>query len=197
MSVRCASAARPSRLRAAGSDDPARHGRARGPGSGGSRLPTHYGRRRAREPRAGQYPSSCATNIGPERVYLADDAVAELVAGLRQRKGDVRVQALEAAGFAPRAAEAEVELGPQATLFLVAELATAPQVRVASHRARPAFDAARRLESRHRRDEMPAGQPVGGRERLTLVVVGRLLGDGGSSERAAYDHPPERARRPA
>ena len=46
-------------------------------------------------------------------------------------------------------------------------------------RRAPALDAAGRLEPRDRGDEVRAGQPVRGRERLAAVVVRRLLGHGG------------------
>ena len=49
-----------------------------------------------------------ATALGPERLQLGQDPLAELVAGVREREGCVRVQALEAAGPA-RAADAKVE----------------------------------------------------------------------------------------
>ena len=51
-----------------------------------------------------------AAPVGPARLDLREDALAELVAGTREREGDVRMEALEAPTPA-RAADAVVERG--------------------------------------------------------------------------------------
>jgi hypothetical protein len=53
-----------------------------------------------------------AAAVGPERLDLGEDALAELVARLREREGGVRVQALEAAGVRALPADTELERGP-------------------------------------------------------------------------------------
>ena len=107
------------------------------------------------------------------------------------------MKALEAAGAGPRATHAEVELGPDTALLVVRTLEARPELGVGRRRAAPALDPARGLEPRDGRDEVRAGEPEGGRERLAVLVVGGLLRDRRPAKRAADDDPPERARGPA
>jgi hypothetical protein len=50
-----------------------------------------------------------AARVRPERLDLLRYPLAELVARVRQREADVRVQALQAPGAAPLAADTELE----------------------------------------------------------------------------------------
>src|SRR4051794_35331325 len=61
-----------------------------------------------------------AAAVRPERLELRDDAPAELVARLREREADVRVQALQRAGGAACAADAEIERRAAVAAGLVA-----------------------------------------------------------------------------
>src|SRR5439155_4311466 len=74
-------------------------------------------------------------------------------------------------------------------------LETRTQAGVRSCGLGPTLDAAGRLEPRDGRDQMPTREVVGGRERLSVGVVGRLLGDGGEAESTPDGDSPERARR--
>src|SRR5690242_19653071 len=151
-----------------------------------------------------------AAAVRPERVDLLRDSLAEVVARIRERKADVRVQALEAARAAALAADAELERGAAVgarraggepgsdpPLFLVRALTACLQQIVTSNCVAPALDPAGRLEAGDLRDEMAAGDVVGRRERLAVRVVGALLRDRGPAERAADGHAPESARRAA
>jgi hypothetical protein len=109
----------------------------------------------------------------------------------------VGVQALEAARARARPADAEVELGTQAPLLRVGALEALVQLLILRRSARPALDAARRFQPGNGGDQMRARQPERRRERFAGVVVRRLLGDGGTPERAAHDDAPEGARRSA
>src|SRR5262249_12486484 len=143
---------------------------------------------------------------GPERFDLGDDAAAELVAWAGEREGRVGMQAFEGAGAA-RPADAEVEARALVAAGLpVRERAAAraplvvrppparPELVVLDRGTRPAVDAAVRLEPRDLLDEMPAGDVVGRRERLSVPVVGVLLRDRRSPERAADDDAAEGSR---
>ena len=81
------------------------------------------------------------------------------------------VQALEVGGRA-RAADADVELGPQLPLQTVGAGEALPELGLGGGRARPALDAAARLEARQGGHEPGAGQVVGGREGLAVVPEG-------------------------
>src|SRR4051794_18863759 len=145
---------------------------------------------------------------GPQRIELRNDALAELVrAGIGEREAGVRVQALERAGAGRGAADAELERGAavaagragrellaDAALRVVRLRTTRAELRVVVRRLRPAFDAARRLESRDRLHEVAARHVVRRRERHALRVVRALLGDRRPAERAAHGDAPERAR---
>src|SRR3954451_9905488 len=144
--------------------------------------------------------------VGPARLDLREDALAELVAGTREREGDVRMEALEAPTPA-RAADAVVQRGTPVTPGgVTGELPSQPPLLVVSggeprgerglraRRLAPALDASGGLEPRHGRDEMPAGQVVHRRERLAVRPVRALLGDGRSPERAPHRDTAERPR---
>src|SRR5262245_42037530 len=103
----------------------------------------------------------------------------------------MRVQALETARICTRTADAEVELGPDATLLVVGVRQARPQLEIVGCGPRPALDATGGLEPRHRRNEVRAGQPEGRREGLARLVERGLLGDGGPAERAANGDLPE------
>jgi len=75
----------------------------------------------------------------------------------------VRVKALQAAG-ARRPGDPARELWPQLALLLVRAFKALAKLRVLLDGARPALDAAVRLEPRDRRDELRAGRVVRGRE---------------------------------
>ena len=135
-------------------------------------------RRRPRAPTLVQ-----AAAVRPQRVELGDDALAELVAGAREREAGVGVQALERAAAAG-AADAEVERGAAVTAGLAGRELAADDARllvgggearrelgVVVRGRRPALDAARRLEPRDRSDEVAARDVVRRRERL--AVAGR------------------------
>jgi hypothetical protein len=62
--------------------------------------------------------SRSTAGLGPESGQLGEDAVTELVAGPRESERGMGVQALEAPG-ACRAADAGVQLGPEAALLRV------------------------------------------------------------------------------
>jgi hypothetical protein len=106
----------------------------------------------------------------------------------------MRVQAFEAAA-ARRAADPDGKLGPQPPLLSVRLLQAGRQIRVMLRPFGPPLDAARGLYPRERGNKVRAGQPEGGRERLAVLVVGRLLGDGRTAERAADSYAAERSRR--
>ena len=181
-------------------------------GGGGSRPPTPGGRSRRRRCSSGSIIGSpCdAAFLGPERLDLGEDPLAELVARPGERERDVRVQALELPRVR-RAADPERRArrrrrGRSSRRPARAARAAAPRsprsrlsARSGSRRCRlaPALDAAGRLEARDRGDEVAAGQLVRRRERLAGRVVRRLLGDRRAAERAADGDAAERARRPA
>ena len=133
---------------------------------------------------------------GPERLHLGEDPLAELVARPREREGRVGMEALEPAG-SRLAADPAGKLGPQAALLLVAPLEALGQGRILAGKPTEALDASGRLEPRDRRREMPAGDPVAGRERLARFVERGLLGHRWQAEGAADGYPAERARGPA
>ena len=133
---------------------------------------------------------------GPERLDFGEDPLAELVAGTSQREGGVRVQALQPAGTG-LAADPAWQLGTQPALLLVAALRAGAQLRILPREPAPAIDTAGRLEPGNCRNELWAGQVVGGRERLARIVERLLLGDGGAAPGTADDYPPERSRRAA
>ena len=151
----------------------------------------------------------CSTRKARADGQLRDDPLLELVSGIGQREGDMRVQALQPAWVA-RASDPKLErraavtvgaaggeLAADCTLLLRPILEAAGQVGVLLNPCAPALHAACRLEPRHRCDQVAAGQVVGGRERLALVVVRLLLGDGRPAEGAADGYAPEGTRRPA
>jgi len=109
----------------------------------------------------------------------------------------VGVQAFETAGARACAADAEVQLGPQAPLLVGGALEACLELRILGGRVRPALDAARSLETGDLRDEVRTREPVRRRERVAAVVVRRLFADGGSAEGAADDDAPEGAGRPS
>jgi len=127
---------------------------------------------------------------------LYERLLAEVVTGTRERVRDVRVQALEAAGAAACAADAQVELRAQAPLLLVPSRQALGKRGLLAREPTEALDAAVGLEPRDRSREVAAGEPVGRRERLAGLVERRLLGHGGPAERAADRDPKERAGRP-
>jgi hypothetical protein len=135
-----------------------------------------------------------ATGRRPERGELGEDPVAELVAGTRKRERCVRVQAFEAAA-ARRAADSDRKLGPQTPLLSVRVAQAGLQIRFTPRALAPPLDAARGLYPRHRGNEVRAGQPEGGRERLAALVVRRLLRDRRATERAADSYAAESPRR--
>jgi len=82
-----------------------------------------------------------AAALGPARLDLGQDPLAQLVARLRERERGVCVQALEPA--CPRlAADPAGQLGPQPALLLVPALEACPLLVVLARRAAPALDAA-------------------------------------------------------
>src|SRR6185437_5303397 len=140
------------------------------PRAAGSPPPTPGAR-----PRPG---SQGAAPLGPARLDLREDALAELVARTRESERDVGVEALEAPA-PPRAADAVTERGaavptghvagelaPQQPLLLVAGRETRTERGLGSRRLAPALDASGGFEPRHGRDEMAAGEVVRGGERL-------------------------------
>jgi hypothetical protein len=95
------------------------------------------------------------------------------------------------------AAHPEVELGPQPPLLGVSALQAPSQDGILGGGARPALDAAARLEPGHRRDELGTSKPERRRERLAVVVERALLRDGRLPERTTDDDPREGAWWPA
>src|SRR5690242_17445609 len=97
--------------------------------------------------------------VGPQRLELRDDALAELVrAGMREREAGVRVQALQRARAGRGAADAELEARAavlaglaggeclaDAALLVVRADEAVPQLLLLPRCGRPALDAARRL----------------------------------------------------
>src|SRR5262249_57891450 len=114
--------------------------------------------------------------------------------GLREREGDVGMEALQAARSPARAGDAGVELGPETALQCVGVGEARGERRLDSRRVRPALDTAGGLESRHLRDEVRTREPVRRRERRTRVVERSLLRYGRSPERAADRDAAKRAR---
>ena len=121
----------------------------------------------------------------------------------------MRVEALEL-GRVARAADAGVERGtvigaraPRRERASDAPLRSGRlrqirrQLRARRDRGAPALDTPARLEARDRRDQVAAGEVVGGRERRSRVVVRLLLGDGREAERAAGGDAAERPGAPA
>jgi hypothetical protein len=103
----------------------------------------------------------------------------------------MRVQAFEAAA-ARRAADPDGKLGPQPPLLSVRLSQAGLQIRFAPRALGPPLNAARGLYPRDRGNEVRACQPKGGRERLAVLVVWRLLGDRWATERAADGYAAER-----
>src|SRR5262249_55694784 len=141
----------------------------------GSPPPTPAGRHRSG--------SFGAAPLGPARLDFREDALAELVAGTGERKGHVRMEALETSPTA-RAADAERERGAagaagrvagelrsQQPLLLVAGREARGQGRLGARRGAPALDAAGCFEAGHGRDQIPAREVVRRRERLTVRRV--------------------------
>src|SRR5919198_3492291 len=138
---------------------------------------------------------------GPEGLDLGKDELAQKIAGTRERERRVRVKALEL-GRAGRSTDPELERRafvaafsggerpPDLALLRGRPLETRGYVRIRAGALAPTLDAACRLEPRHSGDEVPTRQVVGRRKRLAVVVVGRLLRDGGLAERAAPDDAP-------
>src|SRR5205814_9140625 len=121
-----------------------------------------------------------AATVRPERIELGDDALAELIARACERKGGMRVQALERAAAAG-AADAELErraavaagltrgeLAAERALVGVGLGAARRERRVLLRGCSPALDAAGCLEPRDGSHEMAAGDVVRGRKRLAL-----------------------------
>src|SRR3954452_14383090 len=168
------------------------------PRAGGSPPPTPGAR-----PRRG---SPGATPVRPAGLDLREDALAELVPGTREREGDVRVEALEAAapagasdavlerGAAVAADRAAGERPAQFPLLLVPRRETRCEGGLPARRLAPALDPSGRFEPRHGGDEMPAGEVVRRGERLAVRGVGALLGDGRSAEGTAQGDTAKRAR---
>src|SRR5580765_6679631 len=129
----------------------------------------------------------------PERRKLGEDAVAELIARSRERERRMRVQALEAAA-AGRPSDPDGQLGPQAQLLLRRVFQARGEVAVHPRAFAPALDSACRLEPRNRRNEMRAREPERRRERIAVLVVRRLLGDGRQTEGATRDYAAKGAR---
>src|SRR5436190_11804956 len=134
--------------------------------------------------------------LGPERLDLGEDALAELVPRASERERRMGVQALEPAA-ARLASDPGLELRSDAALLFVAALGAGPQLRVLAREPAPALDAPGRLDAGELRDELRAGEPERGRERLARFVEGRLLGYRGPAERAADDDVAEGPRRAA
>ena len=133
------------------------------------------------------------------------DPLAEHVPGLREREGDVRVQALEPLGPG-RATDPELErrprpFRPRPGRGCAGARAGGSWPARGSFAARdppgrlgPALDPAGCLQAGHRCSEVAAGEVVRGREGLPRHVVGRLLRHGREPEGTADGHAPERAR---
>src|SRR5437879_6168743 len=104
--------------------------------------------------------------LGPARLDLVEDALAELVARTRQRERGVCVEALEAAapsrasdavrqrGAAVGAGHAACQFASQAPLLLVSGGQTRRERRVGTRRIAPTLDSSGGFEPRHGRDEM-------------------------------------------
>ena len=129
----------------------------------------------------------------PQRPELSDDPVCELVAGMCQTEGDVRVQALEPGRAGPRTTYTGLELGPQATLLRVRARDAPSELGIELERARPALDPAGGLQPRHPRHELRTAQPVRRGKRIAAIVERRLLHDGRSPEWTAHDNTTKRA----
>jgi hypothetical protein len=91
------------------------------------------------------------------------------------------------------AAHPKVELGPEPPLLGMSALQARSQTGILGSRARPALDAAARLEPGHRRNELGTREPERRRERLAVVVERALLRDCRMSERTADNDPREGA----
>ena len=104
------------------------------------------------------------------------------------------MKAFEAA--APRRpADSDGKFRPQPSLFPGRLSQARLQQPVVLRGFRPSFDRTRGLETRDGRDEVRARQPEGCRERVAVLVVRRLLGDGGPTEGTADSYAPKCARR--
>jgi hypothetical protein len=125
----------------------------------------------------------------PNGLDLGQDPLAEQVARVRERVGDVGVQALEPARVGT-AADAEVERRTAVSADLAArELTTEPplllgravevvgELGVVVDGVAPTLHPARRLQPGHCSDELRARQVVRRREGIAGVVVRPLLGD--------------------
>src|SRR5919201_2810338 len=84
----------------------------------------------------------------PQRLDLGEDPLAELVAWPSERERRVGVQALQPLRARSRAADPEVELGPNTALLLMRAAQALGELGILRHGARPALDAARRLDAR-------------------------------------------------
>lgn len=148
-----------------------------------------------------------AAGARPQRLELAQDAIAEGVAGPRERERDVSMETLEPTGSA-RAPDPEFErcaavasdppggkLSPDAPLIRRRLGKAGREARVKLHLLAPAHHSPGRLQSGDRSDEMWASQVVRGWERSPGFVVRRLFGDRRPAERATANNAAKRSRR--
>lgn len=145
--------------------------------------------------------------VRPPFRNLGQNRLSDLVAGLGEGKGDVRVEALQLRGV-PRAADPCLERGAAVrTRSAIGERATDPslsvrrsreicgEIRARSNDVAPALNATGGFETRDGGDQVPAGEVVGRRKRHATRTVRILLCDGRPTERTACSDAPERARR--
>ena len=104
------------------------------------------------------------------------------------------VQALQAAG-ARGACDPARQLGPEPPLLLVRSFEAVTQRRICLDGLRPTLDAAGRLQSRDRCDEMWAGDVEGRREGRAGRIARPLLGNRRPALGTADGYAPEGSRR--
>jgi hypothetical protein len=141
------------------------------------------------------WPSSRAANAGPQWIEFGHDAFAELVARTGEGEGDVRVQALEAAGRGTRTTYTEVQLRPELPLLGVCALEAVRKSGVLAGGASPAFHSAGGLEPRDGDDEVRTCQPERGWKRFPVLVIGVLFCHRRPAERTAHNDAPKCSRR--
>ena len=137
-----------------------------------------------------------AAGFRPQAIELAQDPLAELVAGPRERERGMGVQTLQAPG-ARRAADSAWQLGPKPALLLIAAGKARGELRILTCALGPTLHATAGLEAGDRSHEVRAGQIERGRERLAGRVGRPLLGDRRTAVGAADDDAPKRAGWPA
>src|SRR6185503_7937368 len=129
-------------------------------------------------------------------VDLAEDALAELVARVREREGGVGMKAFEVLAAAG-AGDPHRQLGPEPALLGVGAHEALAELRILLRSSGVALHPALRFQAGDSGHEPGTGQIEGGREGLAVRSERRLFRNRRKAVRTARRNPPERTGRSA